>query len=75
MTEADERLTDDDSVVVSNEHLAVDVDELGDQLSLQLSMSPQTGDGDVVHPLVSHWKQETDSQRQTSGKRSIPEHD
>lgn len=47
--------TDDDRVVVGDQHLAVDVDELGDQLPLQLGVSPQTRDGDVVHPLVSHW--------------------
>lgn len=52
------RFTDYDGVVVGDEHLAVDVDELGDQLPLQLSVSPQTSDGDVVHPLVSHWKPE-----------------
>lgn len=52
---ADERLTDDDCVVVSDDHLAVDVDELCDQPSLQLSVSPQTSKGDVVHPVVVHW--------------------
>lgn len=55
-TEADERLTDDDYVVVDDEHFAVDVDELCDQASLQLGVSPQAGDGDVVHPLVVHWR-------------------
>lgn len=55
-TGADERLTDDDCVVVSDEHFAVDVDELCDQASLQLSVSTQAGDGDVVHPLVVHWR-------------------
>lgn len=52
----DDRLTDDDRIVVGDEHLAVDVDELGDQTSLQLSVSPQTSEGDVVHPLVVHWE-------------------
>lgn len=55
-------ITDYDGVVVGDEHLAVDVDELGDQLPLQVSVSPQAGDGDVVHPLVSHWKPEPASQ-------------
>ena len=55
MTEADERLTDDDCVVVSDEHLAVDVDELSYQAALQLGVRPQTGEGDVVHPVVVHW--------------------
>lgn len=50
--------TDDDGVVVGDEHLAVHVDELGDQPPLQLSVSPQTTDGDVVDPLVPHCKQE-----------------
>ncbi len=54
--EADERLTYDDRVVISDEHLAVDVDELCDQASLQLSVSPQPSEGDVVHPLVVHWQ-------------------
>lgn len=49
------RLTDDDCVVVGDEHLAVDVDELRHQASLQLSVSPQARKGDVVHPLVVHW--------------------
>ena len=53
-------LTDDDGVVVGDQHLAVHVDELGDEFPLQLGVSPQAGDGDVVHPLVSHWKQDTD---------------
>lgn len=47
--------TNNDGVVVGDEHLAVDVDELGHQFSLQISVSPQTGDGDVVYPLISHW--------------------
>lgn len=51
---ADGRLTDDDCVVVSDEHFAVDVDELCDQTSLQLSVSPQAGERDVVHPVVVH---------------------
>lgn len=51
-------LTDDDSVVVGDQHLAVDVDELRHQLPPQLSVSPQAGDGDVVHPLISHWNPE-----------------
>ena len=55
VTEADERRTDDDCVVVSDEHLAVDVDELRDQTALQLGVRPQTGEGDVVHPVVVHW--------------------
>lgn len=33
----------------------MDVDELRDQASLQLGVSPQAGEGDVVHPLVVHW--------------------
>lgn len=41
----------------------MDVDELGDQLPLQVSVSPQTGDGDVVDPLISHWEPETAGQR------------
>lgn len=53
-TGADERRTDDDRVVVGDEHLAVDVDELCDQASLQLGVSAQTGEGDVVHPLIVH---------------------
>lgn len=48
------RLTDDDCVVVSDEHLAVDVDELRHQAPLQLGVSPQAGERDVVHPLVVH---------------------
>ena len=48
--------TDDDGVVVGDEQLAVDVDELSDEASLQLCMGPHTGKGDVVHPLVVHWK-------------------
>lgn len=52
------RLTDDDCVVVSNEHLAVHVDELRHQASLQLRVSAQAGEGDVVHPLVVHWARE-----------------
>lgn len=52
-----DRLTDDDCVVVSDQHFAVDVDELGHQASLQLYVCPQTGEGDVVHPLVVHWEQ------------------
>lgn len=51
---ADERRTDDDRVVVSDEHLAVHVDELRDQASLQLGVSAQAGEGDVVHPLIVH---------------------
>lgn len=47
-------VTDDDGVVIGDEHLAVHVDELRHQLCLQLSVSPQTNDGDVVHPLVPH---------------------
>lgn len=53
-----DRLTNDDRVVVSDEHLAVDVDELRDEAPLQLGVSPQTGEGDVVHPLVVHWETE-----------------
>lgn len=52
------RLTDDDCVVVSDEHLAVDVDELRHQATLQLRVGPQAGEGDVVHPLVVHWGKE-----------------
>lgn len=55
VTEVDERLTDDDCVVVSDEHLAVDVDELRYQAALQLGVRPQTSEGDVVHPVVVHW--------------------
>lgn len=54
MTGADERRTDDDRVVVGDEHLAVDVDELRDQASLQLGVRAQAGKGDVVHPLIVH---------------------
>lgn len=54
--EAKISLTNDDGVVVSNEHLAVDVDELCDQASFQLSVSPQSSKGDVVHPLIFHYK-------------------
>lgn len=50
-------LTDDDGVVVRDEHLAVDIDELSDELPLQISVSPQTSDGDVVYPVISHCKQ------------------
>lgn len=53
-----DRLTDDDRVVVGDEHLAVDVDELRDQASLQLGVSPQASEGDVLHPLVVHWDAE-----------------
>lgn len=60
-------LTDDDGVVVGDQHLAVDVDELRHQLHPQLSVSPQAGDGDVVHPLISHW-----NQTQTSHSRFGP---
>lgn len=49
-----DRLTNNDCVVICDEHLAVDVDELCDQASLQLSVSPQTSEGNVVHPLVVH---------------------
>jgi len=48
--------TDDDGVVIGDEHLAVDVDELGDQLPLQGGVGPQARDGDVVHPMVPHWE-------------------
>lgn len=54
------RLTNDDCVVVSDEHLAVHVDELRHQASLQLRVSPQAGEGDVVHPLVVHWAGRTE---------------
>lgn len=63
-----EPLTDDDGVVVGDEHLAVDVDELGDRPPLQLGVGPQTGDGDVVDPLVSHWEQETGSPLALTGR-------
>ena len=49
----------------------MDVDELGDQLPLQVSVSPQTGDGDVVDPLISHWERETAGQR-VQGSNSLP---
>lgn len=52
-----DRLTDDDCVVISDQHFAVDVDELCHQASLQLCVCPQTSEGDVVHPLVIHWEQ------------------
>ena len=51
------RFTDDDGVVVGDEHLAVDVDELRHQLPLQRRVGPQTSDGDVVHPRVAHWEE------------------
>lgn len=60
---ADERLTDDDGVVVSDEHLAVDVNELCDEASLQLSVSPQASEGDVIHPMVVHWRGEEGKER------------
>lgn len=53
-TGADERRTDDDRVVVGDEHLAVDVDELRDQASLQLDVRAQASKGDVVHPVIVH---------------------
>lgn len=52
-----EAFTDDDGVVIGDEHLAVHVDELGDQLPLQLGVRPEAGDGEVVDPLVPHWKE------------------
>ncbi|TNN33572.1 hypothetical protein EYF80_056269 [Liparis tanakae] len=51
-----DRLTDDDRVVVGDEHLAVHVDELRHQPTLQLRVSPQAREGDVVHPMVVHWE-------------------
>lgn len=56
-------LTDDDGVVVRDEHLAVNVDELSHQFSFQVSVSPETSEGNVVHPLFSHWKQAPDNRR------------
>lgn len=61
--ETRDRLTNDDCVVVSDEHLAVDVDELCDEAPLQLSMSPQASEGDVVHPLVVHWETAKDQMK------------
>lgn len=52
------QVTDDDGVVVSDEHFAVHVDQLRHQFRLQLGVSPQTSKGDVVHPLVPHWEGE-----------------
>lgn len=60
-----EAFTDDDCVVVGDEHLAVHIDELGDQLPPQLGVSPEAGDGEVVYPLVSHWNEQ---QPNISGK-------
>lgn len=34
------------------------VNELRHQFCLQLGVSPQTSEGDVVHPLVPHWERE-----------------
>lgn len=47
-------LTDDDGVVVGNEHLAVHIYQFSHQLSLQLSVGPQTPKRDVIHPLIPH---------------------
>lgn len=47
-------LTDDDGVVVCNEHLAVHIYEFSHQSSLQLSMGSQTSKRDVIYPLIPH---------------------
>lgn len=60
-----DRPTDDDRVVVSDEHFAVDVDEFCDEASLQLRVGPQTGEGDVVHPLIIHFMKTQENTRQS----------
>lgn len=59
-----DRPTDDDCVVISDEHFAVDVDELCDEASLQLCVGPQTSEGDVVHPLIIHFIKTQEDTRQ-----------
>lgn len=46
----------------------MDVDELRDQASLQLGVRAQAGKGDVVHPLIVHyrWVKQT-----ASGKTAV----
>lgn len=57
-------LTDDDGVVVGDQHLAVDVDQLSDQRPLQVGVRPQAGERDEVHPLVPHCKHDRPESRQ-----------
>lgn len=47
-------LTDDVTAVISNECLAVNIDELGDELLGELGMRSEAAEGDVLRPLILH---------------------
>lgn len=49
------RLTDDVAAVVSDQGLAVNVDELCDQRLGEPGVRPQAAERDVLAPLVLHW--------------------
>lgn len=51
-------LTNDDCPVICNEQLAVDIDELRDQVSAQLSMCAKPTDGHVIPPRCPHCTRE-----------------
>ncbi len=50
------RLTNDIAAVISNEGLAVHIDELSDKRLGELRMCPQAAECDVLCPLVLHWE-------------------
>lgn len=51
-------LTNNNRVVISNEQLAVDIDELGDQVPLQLCVCSQATKRYVIYPLIANCKSE-----------------
>ena len=48
-------LTNDIAAVISNEGLAVNIDELCDERLGELGMSSQAAEGDVLRPQVLNW--------------------
>lgn len=48
-------LTDDVAAVVSNQRLAVDIDELSDGCTAELSASAHATQRDVLRPFILHW--------------------
>ncbi len=52
-----ECLTNNDSAVVHDHELAVHVNEFSDQTPIQVSMSAQTAERDVLDPAICHCRQ------------------
>lgn len=52
-----EWLTNNDSAVVHDHELAVHVNEFSDQTPIQVSMSAQTAERDVLDPAICHCRQ------------------